>query len=411
MNTPSSIYRPPPEICQFVPARVALMTNCVTPYTSPVWQKLSSSLRGLRLLLSTPMETDRHWDRNWDGLDVTLQKSVYARRIRKHAGGFLVTDHLHFPYDSLPLLFRYDPDVVISAQLGFRTLQAVLFRMIRRRSRLVLWVEASEHTEHSVGQIRTRVRQTLLNFADAVVVIGASGVRYLERIGIPSSKIIQAPHVTDPIVFHCTPLRQARGGVKKLLYVGRLIEGKGLEHFVAELSLWLRKNPGRTCDLLFVGDGPLLGLLQRLPVPPSLRLTFFGNVAYRELPEHYADTDVCIVPTFSDTWGLVVNEALASGVPVLGSLYSQAVDELIEDGVNGWRFYPDREGDVRKALDRVFDVKDCELNVMREAARQSVRYLTPEFSAQCFVRAIRLALDGLRPTVAEVRDLKSELNQ
>jgi len=83
-------------------------------------------------------------------------------------------------------------------------------------------------------------------------------------------------------------------------------------------------------------------------------------------------------------------------VPVLGSLYSQAVDELIEDGVNGWRFYPDHDGGARSALDHIFHLKETEADAMREAARQSIRHLTPEFAAQCFVRAIRLALDGVR---------------
>ena len=377
-----------------VPVKAILLTNCITPYALPVWQKLTSSLRSLRLLLSIPMETDRQWERNWDGLDVKIQRSVYAKRKRKHALGFTVTDHLHFPYDSLPLLFRYRPDVVISAQLGFRTLQAVLFRIVRRRSRLVVWVDGSEHTEKGIGQIRTQWRRTLLLAADAVVVIGASGRRYLERIGVPSSKIIQAPQVTDPTAFHQIPLRHGSGAVKRLFYVGRLIEGKGLECFVEELSDWLEEHPGKTCELWFVGDGPLRSKLQQLPVSRGLEIRFFGNIPYHELPGYYAQADVCIVPTLADTWGLVVNEALASGVPVLGSLYSQAVDELIEDGVNGWRFCPDHDGEARKALDRIFHMESNDLDVMRAAARQSVRHLTPEFSAQCFVRAIRLALHG-----------------
>lgn len=379
-----------------IPVKAILLTNCVTPYALPVWQKLTSSLMSLRLLLSTPMETDRHWERNWDGLDVKVQKSLYTRRTRRHEQGFTVTDHLHFPYDSLFLLFSYSPDVVISAQLGFRTLQAALFRIVRRRSRLVILVEGSEHTEKGISRIRTQWRQTLLRAADAVVAIGASGARYLERIGVPSSKIIQAPQATDPTSFYQIPLRKGGEEAKRLLYVGRLIEGKGLEYFIKELSDWLKENPGKTCELWMVGDGPLRSKLQPLPISRGLEMKFFGNIPYHQLPKYYGQADVCIVPTLADTWGLVVNEALASGVPVLGSLYSQAVDELIEDGVNGWRFYPDRGGSVRSALGRIFHLKEAEADAMRAAARKSIRHLTPEFAAQCFVRAIRLALDGVR---------------
>lgn len=380
----------------FVPVNAILLTNCVSPYTLPVWQSLTSSLTSLRLLLSTPIETDRQWDRLWTGLNVKVQKSLSTKIKRKHMQGFSVTNHIHFPYDSLPLLFRYDPDVVISSELGARTLQAVFFRVVRRRSRLVVWVDGSEHTEKSIGLVRTQLRRMLLHVADAVVAMGASGARYLERVGVPPSKIILAPQATDPTSFYQLPLRRSAGKAKRLLYVGRLIEGKGLEYIVEELSRWLEENPDKACELWFVGDGPLRNHLQGLPVSTRLELRFFGNIAYPQLPEYYAQADVCIVPTLTDTWGLVVNEALASGVPVLGSLYSQAVDELIEDGVNGWRFFPDRDGGARRALDRIFRLKDDELDAMRDAARQSIRHLTPEFNAQCFVRAIRLALDGVR---------------
>jgi FkbM family methyltransferase len=375
-----------------VPIDAILMTNCVSPYTLPVWKQLTASLRSFRLLLSTSMESDRHWDRNWDGLDVKLQKSLYVKRKHKHAQGFTATVHLHFPYDSLLLLLRYKPDVVISAQLGFRTLQAVLFRVIRRRSRLVIWVDGSEHTEKGVSRGRTKWRQILLRAADAVITVGASGARYVAALGVPSSKIVEGTQSTDPASFLRTPLRKSDEGARRLLYVGRLVAGKGLENFVEELSRWLEKHPGKSCELWFVGDGPLQSQLQNLPISKSLAVKFIGNVPYSELPEYYAQADACILPTLCDTWGLVVNEALASGVPVLGSLYSQAVEELIKDGANGWSFFPDREGELQRAIDSMFQTNNGELDWMRHVARESIRFLTPQFTAQRFVRAIRLAL-------------------
>ena len=59
-----------------------------------------------------------------------------------------------------------------------------------------------------------------------------------------------------------------------------------------------------------------------------------------------------LFPTLSDTWGLVVNEAMAMGLPVLGSVKSQAVTELIEDGVSGWWFDPTSPQDLERAVDR-----------------------------------------------------------
>ena len=56
------------------------------------------------------------------------------------------------------------------------------------------------------------------------------------------------------------------------------------------------------------------------------------------MAEVYAKASLFAFPTLADEWGVVVNEAMAAGLPVLGSIYSQAVEELVEDGVSGWVF-------------------------------------------------------------------------
>jgi hypothetical protein len=338
------------------------------------------------------MEPDRAWEPNWDGLDVTLQQSFSTVHRERHVMGFETAIFRHFPYDTLPILFRYDPDVVISSQLGFRTVQAVLYRLIRPQSKLVVWVDCSEHTERGTGRIRNAIRRILARSADAVLVIGSSGARYLNQIGISPDRIIQTPYVTEAESFRSVSLQRDTWEARRLLYVGRLVEGKGLEAFVQEMARFIEVHPGRELELWFVGDGPLRVGLERIPLPRTLSLKFFGSVPYRHLPQYYGQAGACVLPTLADTWGLVVNEALASGLPLLGSRYSQAVEELIRDGVNGWRFHPDRPGETQGVLENFLSASDDELARMRRAARESVQLLTPEYAAGQFVRAISTAM-------------------
>jgi len=86
---------------------------------------------------------------------------------------------------------------------------------------------------------------------------------------------------------------------------------------------------------------------------------------------------------------LVVNEAMAAGLPVLGSIYSQAVEELVQDGENGWVFDPLTKASTLAALDRVFATPPEHLAAMRDAARRRVMALTPAAAAERIVRAIR----------------------
>jgi glycosyltransferase involved in cell wall biosynthesis len=107
----------------------------------------------------------------------------------------------------------------------------------------------------------------------------------------------------------------------------------------------------------------------------------------------YRTADVFALPTLADEWGMVVNEAMSIGLPVLGSRHSQAVEELVEEGVNGWTFVPDRPEAVDEALERALGTPPEQLARMGVAARDTVRPLTPEYVADGFVDGLRMALE------------------
>jgi glycosyltransferase involved in cell wall biosynthesis len=377
-----------------LPVHAVLMTNCIAPYSLPMLRRLSSSLASLRILVSTPMERDRHWKPVWDGLDVAVQKSFTIAHRRFFQQGFSEAFFRHFPYDSLARLYRIQPQVVISAQLGFRTLQAILYRRLNPKCRLILWVDASEHTEREIGRMRTEMRRRFLRAAEAVLVNGASGEKYVERLGVPIERIVRAPYSTDMAAFTGLPLTRDPVSARRLLHVGQLVERKGLERFLRALTVWAERHADQRRELWFLGDGPLRDKLRSTSLPANLTLSFFGNVPYADVCSFYAQCGVLVLPTLADTWGLVVNEALAAGLPVFGSRYSQAVLELVHDGVNGWTFHPDRGQELHCSLDRMLSTDVSTLSQMRAAGRLSISYLTPEFASGRFLEAIRVVTDA-----------------
>jgi glycosyltransferase involved in cell wall biosynthesis len=233
----------------------------------------------------------------------------------------------------------------------------------------------------------------LLARADVVFVPGQSGARYVRRLGARPERIVIAP-------FHSTvakppvPTAASRNGKLQLLYVGQLIERKGIVPFVEALGRWGRRHPDRPVSLRLVGEGPQAADLARLPIPDNVRLELAGSLPYARVIEAYAEADVFVFPTLADVWGLVVNEAMAAGLPVLGSTYSQAVEELVEDGVSGWLFEPDRPGAVDAALDRILELDLVELGRMGARAREAVRFLTPKYVTDQVVEGLSMALAG-----------------
>jgi hypothetical protein len=272
--------------------------------------------------------------------------------------------------------------------MGFRTLQTALYRKINPKTRFILWATLSEHTEQGRGKIRQWLRHWLLQQVDAVLVNGKSGLRYISLFSIPEEKIFTAPYTTDISTFASVPLQREPNAAFHLLYVGQLVERKGLVPFLLRLCCWAEAHPQSNLDFWLVGDGPLRPTIEQVSLPPNVSLRFLGNVAYADLPQVYAQAGILVFPTLADEWGLVVNEAMAAGLPVLGSIYSQAVEELIVDGVTGWTFPPDKVDEMDAALDQALSTPTEVIDQMRVTVRERIKHLTPEFVADQILQAI-----------------------
>jgi glycosyltransferase involved in cell wall biosynthesis len=395
-NTPASV----------LPARLALLTTFIAPYSLPIWRALSKLVAELHVFISTKMEDNRDWDVCWDDLNLRLQKTITIVRSERHRLGFANKRYLHFPYDTIHCLRRYRPDVVISAELGLRTIQSTLFRALTPQTGLVCWADLSEHTEHGIGLGKRVLRKSLLRYADATIVNGESGARYVTALGADPQRIIRMPYVLDMKNLLTIPLSRDAYASRRLLYVGQLMERKGVHLLLEALARRRRLHPNEQCELWVAGDGPMRRELELSAEANSLNVRFMGSVPYGELRSVYASAGILIFPTLCDSWGLVVNEALAAGLPVVGSDLSQAVVELIVDTQNGWKFRPDRAGEFDAILERLLGTPAHVLDKMREDARSSVRTLTPEYAAGQIVTAVTLAHEAAK---SRIRHRKPEL--
>ena len=276
--------------------------------------------------------------------------------------------------------------------MGARSIQAAFYRAIARRTRLILWATVSEYTEKDRGISRNQVRKWLLLRADAVIVNGESGARYIKSFGVRDNRIFRAPQTTSIDGFLSVPAVRSEPSRRRLLYSGRLVERKYLQPFCSALIEWCEKHVNTQVEFWIAGDGPLDKALAATQRPRNLEMRFLGHVDYARLPEVYAQSGILVFPTLADEWGMVVVEALAAGLPVLGSEYSQAVAELVHDGKNGWIFRPDDPADLHAKLNRALSTSTNDLNSMAETARASVRHLTPLMVADQIMHAVEYAI-------------------
>ena len=382
--------------------RVVLMQNFVAPYRIVLYECLAAKLDAFRVLVSTPMESDRAWAVEWGTLDVVVQRNVTIRRPYRDELGFSRELQMHIPYDTLFHLFRFKPDAIISVELGARSVQAVIFKLIFPRTRLVIWCKLSEHTERNWGRVRTVVRRFILKRADAVLVNGESGARYIARFGVGDGMIHRVNQPIDVARFASVPRRRGPSPASRLLVAGTLTDRKGVVPFATALIEWANAHPGQPVEIWWLGDGERAEDLARLALPENLTQRFCGNVPYDAMPGFYAQCDILAFPSLLDEWGLVVNEAMAAGLPVLGSLLAQAVTELVKDGQTGWVFNPTTPDAMLDAITRALATPPDRLAAIGAAARRRIEAVTPQNAAERIVDALFTKQDSRLPGLIDV---------
>ncbi len=369
--------------------RVAFLTNILPPYRLPAIRVFAQHCGALRIFLSTVIEPNRSWDQEWAEFDVVVQNTVTMSRLWRHPHGFEDPLFVHIPLDTMQQLHRFAPDAILSGEMGFRTLLAAAYRRLRKNTVLLIWADVSVATEQGRGLARALTRRLLRTAADCFIVNGNSGQRYLTNMGVPEQKIFRVPFATDLQHFFCKDVQRSPAIARKLLYVGQFSKRKGLAPFIGELAQWCKSHAGQRVEFTLLGDGPLRPELIRIPVPANLQLTFLEPLPYSKVVNSYLNAGILVLPTLADTWGLVVNEGMAAGLPVLGSIFSPAVEEMVDDDVTGWTFCPGDHASLQSAIDRCLSMPADELERMRVLAQASAMRLSPGHVASLLTQAIR----------------------
>jgi glycosyltransferase involved in cell wall biosynthesis len=386
--------------------RVALLTNILTPYRLPVYRDLAAT-PGWQLRVLVCAAEDASWQRVFEGayeegraaLDVEIVAGAsLRRRVRTHrepASKQWAT--LHVPWGAFGALHRFAPDVVVTGELGPRTAFAAAYAALFRVP-LVIWSYHARSAAAAVPAWRRALRRALLARADAVVGMGVQAREVLRGLGVPDAHLFDAPnaHAAEwwearigslDVATERLALRASLGARERIaLVAGRLEAAKGIEPL---LDAWRALPEATRADwtLLFVGDGPLAdavdaarragepGAIARMP---ALRPDALAAV--------YCASDLLVFPSLADPWGLVVNEAMACGLPVLCSRLAGCADDLIAPGETGWLCDPTDPADLRDALARALD--DPARDRIAARARDTAKRYGPATLAGGLRRAI-----------------------
>jgi glycosyltransferase involved in cell wall biosynthesis len=361
------------------PVRLAIFTSHPIQYQAPLFRALAASGRvhptvyfgsrhGLEDSLDTGFGTSFRWDVPLlDGYEYEFLTNIARKpdvssfrgvrladaRSRLAAGshdallvlGWQTLAHVQMARAAtalaLPLIVR-----------GESTLERAPARGMRAVARRALWLPA-----------RSRLYRSAFAHVDAFLVIGSRNRAYYRAFGVADENLFWAPYGVDNEWFSLTePARRAaRSRVR-----ARIGVHDATVMFASSAKLIDRKRPfdlldavaalrarGHHAHALFIGDGEERSGIEQRAVERGIpdHVSIAGFVNQRELPAWYAASDALVLPSDSrETWGLVVNEAMAAGLPVVVSDAAGCSPDLVHSGANGFT-YPC--GDVATLTDRL----------------------------------------------------------
>jgi glycosyltransferase involved in cell wall biosynthesis len=265
---------------------------------------------------------------------------------------------------------------------------------------LLLWSESTASDQRRRHRLVEFMKERFLGMCGAFVVPGKASLQYLKDLGIAENRIFSAPNAVD-IRFFATSAEAARRDEFKVcarlslpsryfLYVGRLVRAKGVFELVeaySQLDDEIRAKVG----LVFVGDGPERSeLMERTSRTAPGTVQYHGFVHREGLPEFYALADALIFPTHSDTWGLVVNEAMSCGLPVIVTSVAGCGLDLVQDGWNGFVVPPGDSSQLAAAMARLAGSPEMRME-MGLRGRERIEAYSPAAWADGLVRAMELA--------------------
>lgn len=372
-------------------SRLVILSEIIAPYRIPVFNALARhdeiDLHVIFLAESDPKL--REWLVYKDEIRFSYQVlPSWRQRFGRHS--LLLNRGLK---DSLR---RAAPDAVLCGGYNYPASWQAKWWAAGNRVPLMLWVESTDKDLRSRNPMTEFLKARFMRACRAFVVPGKSAFEYVMNYGTDQEDIFTAPNAVDTELFagRAAAARQNSARTREalqlpsrfFLFVGRLVPEKGIFDLLGaygKLTPEIRAEIG----LVFVGDGPARAeLVHRASGIEPGQVQCAGFAHREQLAGFYALAEAFVFPSHTDTWGLVVNEAMACGLPVISSDAAGCTADLVQDGWNGRVI---RRGDVGQLASAMEEMaRDPAIRAqMGSHSRESILKYSPEACAAGIAQA------------------------
>lgn len=321
---------------EIVRVKVCMIHNVVSPYRLPIFEAMNHEVN-LHVIFPKSITKDRVWKFSLD--EYSFSNTV----LRGYTIGPLIIN-----INAISIMIRQRFDVLIvnnDPDVASLAIPALVIAKLRH-AKIINWSEVTSNNVDTISNIassprlKNRIittlvrilvhsyRRIVISASDHHIGFSQAAIRYLHHEGIKDKYITRSrllmPLENLPPASSGSYKKRTR---KKILYVGYLNSRKGVDTLIRAFM----KLPQQDTILTIAGTGPLLNELKQLAITDS-RIVFAGYVEGQDKADLYASSDIFVLPTLSDVWGLVIDEAIHYGLAVITSTAAEAKELVDKSG-------------------------------------------------------------------------------
>jgi glycosyltransferase involved in cell wall biosynthesis len=224
--------------------------------------------------------------------------------------------------------------------------------------------------------IKEVIKKWIVNFFDSFFCFGTKSAHYLTTLGVDPAKIsvvkaavVDNQFIEDAYKKALVSFRQSTKEALKLrplnfIYVGRFVSVKNLDLLLNAFDKL--KDP--LWGLILIGDGECKTGLEKMILEKNIEgITILPSQKWNEIPRFLTLGDIFVLPSFSETWGLVINEAMVCGLPVIVSDQCGCASDLVENKATGKVFKSNDEDDLwaKMVTLKADNIEDYSINAQK----------------------------------------------
>ena len=371
--------------------KLVILTEIISPYRIPVFNALArhSGVDLHVIFLAETDRTQREWNIYKNEINFSYQVLPSWRR-RYGKQSILLNRGLSTALEVA------QPDAILCGGYNYLASWQAQAWAHKQDVPFLAWVESTAIDRRGNHTLIESLKKKFIGGCDGFVVPGKSSAEYIRSFNISPENIYTAPNAVD-IDYFAAQSKHAKANAafyrerlqlpeRYFLYVGRLVKQKGIFDLLQAYSLLPEKIKNEV-GMAFVGDGPERSQLQERTKEFNLRnVRFPGFVQKEDLPYYYGLAEAFVLPTHTDPWGLVVNEAMACGPPVIVTEVAGCAADLVKDQCNGFLVRPNDPIQLASALETIANDADMRA-AMGQRSRALIEHYSPELCAEGIAKA------------------------